>query len=267
MAQARVPFNLCAETNHDAFVFFDNATKKKSDRLTILVTIRQLQGKDLEETKRQIIELHGEGAVHRRMQEGSTVESAGLEYMKYCIIMHGERPVRIFDMDTLCEVEKASQKKLEKSKAEPIDAADDAEGESRLNLGFQPHVGAISRSTRIVETFTEKHGKVRLRFQIFDDPDVRNAINISVEKNLAIDTCWGSAVKAINPKMLRQRRWFKRPAHISKDKIRKMHENDTYWMTVKGMTEREGEMVETSLTIPRRSRKKFRHYLQDQAFK
>ena len=245
----RVPYNLSATSAHDAFVFFDNADRE--DRLTILVTIRKLHGAEFDEVSSAVVAWHGEGALRRRNRD----KTSELEYMKYCIIMHGDSK-HIIDMDTLRDVDPdASQKKLAACDAR---CCEKAEGEASveegkpLNVGFLPHHGTVGAARREVAIETQKHGRITLHFQTFEDPDIRNSINITVQRNLKIDTCWGASVKAVNPKLFRRRRWFKRPIFFSQGQIRMMHENDTYWQTLHGKAEWNKEMVSTPLAVPRR---------------
>ena len=249
-----IPYQLSCKTNHDAFVFMDNADP--NDRFFVMVTIRKLPMRENAIICREILRRHGPGALARRSR-GEAVQNTLLEYMKYTVVYH-QKEWLVFDMDTLHEVETSSATALKKCKTTNRNPLPIAECAAQLNQGFSCHRGAYTSRMAHLEFPTEKHGMVTLTLSVYEDPDIRNGISLKVEKNMTVDSAWGAAIKAVHPKILtRDKKWFKLPPIMSREKIKSMHETDSYWETCDGFTERRGREIPTRMKIPRHLKRSY----------
>ena len=253
---AKAPYNLMAKSLHDPFVFFDNCDEK--DRFVVFITIRKLQSEENELVKKQISRVHGEGAVHRRLDPKSSFREAQMQFLKYCIVYFQEQ-YYIFDMDTLEKVEATSGNALKAFRTTVIGPMDNIKGDANraLRLGFGPHRGTLSNREATVTFKTAKHGDVRIRLSTYSDPDVRNGISIGLERNLKLKTAWGACMKAIHPKFLIQQRFLRLPERLQTEEAIIERNTDDYWETVTGLTERENGFVRTSVTIPKHEKQKY----------
>jgi len=234
------------------FVFFDNASDDPEDRLCVIGTIRRLQGEENDAVARAIVEWHGKP---RR-------EGGALEYMKYIFVLNGRREVvHVFDIDALCSVEPPPTLGLRKAVQRlamvpcEVNALEEC-AKKPLKKGMTWHVGAGPSATRTIRLSTKKHGNVTLKLSTYDDPDIRNEVSLSVQKNLRRDSCWGAYVRSADPKLLRVKHPNALPALKSAKEIEQFNSND-YWEVIEGRIDRNGVPRETKQMVKRGT---FKHY-------
>lgn len=213
---------------HDAFVAFDNSPsiERPEDRLSFVLTVRKLPMRENKIVCDLVEAMHGEGALGRR--GGKLVVSGDksqpqLEYLKYFIVRRGSSIMHIVDMDTTFFVKPPPDIVLKRALTESKmivdeDAAlscDDfftatrLEEFSSLRFCSPMHEGHMPKTQIQLQYNTATHGRIRIKLSKYADPDVRNGIEISVQRNLNVKTCWGTLVKATAPKNVRLKHLMK----------------------------------------------------------
>lgn len=245
-----VPYQLgCLKGQiNTCYVYFDNSDTNPNNRFLIKGTIRQLTGEEYKTVNQKILELHGQN--HR--------DTGSLEYMKYLIIHLGNR-IDIIDMDKLCFVVPKNGYSLNSAvlndKMEYKGEIDET-NPVILKKGMVWHVGNSAYESRKIVYNTESHGEVTVVLSLFHDPDIRNGINLKVQRNLRKDTAWGALVRAADPKLL----YVKKSTHIPVIKtslqMKEFNEND-YWEICNGYSDRNGCPKETKQMIKKGTSKKY----------
>mgnify|MGYP006075530701 CR=1 FL=1 len=245
------PYQLCTKSNHDCFVYFDNGLPG-NDRFCVKVSIRKLPPMENSSVIQQVIERHGEGAVRRRLDSSSKLSDVRLEYMKF-IVVHHLGTMTTYDIDQLAEVDIASHKQFFRSNSTFKRQLPHTSDSTTLLYGFVMHRGEqANRSAKLVFP-TKSHGNVTLTLSTYADPDIRNGLDIDVEKNLSKSTCWGGLVIAINPRLLRVKKMHQLPPSMTPQAIARRNDSN-FWLEKDGFVERKGEMVATKLRVPRTTR-------------
>ena len=204
-------YQLEAKKDHDVFVLFDNGLPGQN-RICVAATIRKLGSVENEICKRVIETRYGLEALCHRAVDPKTLR---LEFLKYVIVHRGEDPPRTWDLDALQEVQADSEKMVRDCTA-PLLSADTFEPDATSLL-----CGAASSPSSEMELparqrtlrFHAGEQTIVLVMGRFTNPNIRTSVHIRVHGNPVVrpDSAYGAAVKGVNPKHLRLKKFLRRP--------------------------------------------------------
>ena len=197
---------------HCVYIFFSNGLAGK-DRFCVCVLLKRLSPDETQRWAEKIVSYHGSADVLDRhhMSLNGDYQSVRLEYMRYCICFSGDKPPRVFCMDTLCDVVDPSESALISGSAS-LSAASCTSG-----TGCQspmPEQETPASRWRDIPFNTSSHGTVVVRLSTFPDPDIRSSCNVYPGGVVTTDNCYGALVKPTNPRRLILRRALRLPPAI-----------------------------------------------------
>lgn len=202
------------------YIYFDNMDAE--ERLVVYVMIYHLDTEEYEKTVKKIREYHGKDSVDKNEE---------LEFMKY-IIFNFKNTITIIDMDTLRKVSTIEGKNIENELAkrktiqkEPIELSFEAK---QISNGPSIHRGHSSKSNGFMRFKTKKNGHIVFTLSRFPDPNVRNGISLSIQKNVNKKAMYGALIYATHPNYLRVRKISKLPIIPNEKEISKLVNCD-YW--------------------------------------
>ena len=196
------------------FVYFSNGSA--DPQVTVVVTHRRLPPAEAQRWAEKIVAFSGsEAALGRRAPD--VVEGGGfngdyrglnLEYMRHCLVWRGGKLLHAVCMDTLCDLAAPQEATLARGEGGPLAAAATAGGGMVSTVPASAHQRATRSRTLKVPTTT--HGTLSVVLSVFADPDTRNGISIRPGRRVTLDTAWGAAVRAVNPRRFILRRFVNR---------------------------------------------------------
>lgn len=209
--------------NPTFYTFFDNIEPDPSQRLHIRVMIYHLNSEEYRKTTTKINTCHGVQSID---------DNEPLEFMKYTVI-HWKGDIIVVDMDTLHYVTVAKDQSLSKhlmkrtpQQGEPLKRL---KSKTKLQQGPSLHKGESSVSRAKLTFETQKHGDITVTWNTYADPNVRNGLSISVQKNVNKDSMYGACIYATHPKYLLLKNAHTLPAIPTSKKIKEM-QNSKYWV-------------------------------------
>lgn len=205
------------------YTFFDNMERTTEKRLHIRVMIYHLNEEEYKHTTTLINTVHGAQSID---------DNEPLEFMKY-VVIYSKGDIIAVDMDTLRYVNAPKNESLTKhlQKRTPLqgDSLKLLSSKSRITMGPSLHKGDMSKKRAKLVFETEKHGNVSITFSTYEDPNLRNGINLSVSKNVNKDSMYGACIYATHPKYLMLKNATSLPPIPSKKRITQM-QNSKYWV-------------------------------------
>ena len=202
------------------YIYFDNMDEE--ERLVVYVMIYHLNNEEYKSTVDKIKKYHGKDSID---------ENEELEFMKY-VIFNFKNTITIIDMDTLRKVTTLEGKNMNNELAkrtvqqnEPIELSFEAK---QIVDGPSIHRGHSSKSNGFMRFKTKKNGHIVFTFSRFPDPNVRNGISLSIQKNVNKKTMYGALIYATHPNFLRVKTISKVPTIPNEKEIHKFMNCD-YW--------------------------------------
>ncbi|MBT97096.1 MAG: hypothetical protein CL902_00515 [Dehalococcoidia bacterium] len=204
-------YQLEARSEHDVFVLFDNGLPGEK-RICVAATIRKLASLENEICKRVIETRYGREALCQNHVDAETLR---LEFLKYVIVHRGADPPRAWDLDLLKEVHSTSEKTMRDATARPVDADDFVPDEGDSLCGAAPSPAAAMELPTQQRTLRFKAAgqTVVMVMGRFTNPNIRTSVQIKVSGDPAVrpNSAYGAAVKGVNPKHLRLKKFLRRP--------------------------------------------------------
>lgn len=203
------------------YVFFDNMDD--NDRLVVYVMIYHLNSKEYAKTFDKITTAFGKNSIEK---------NEPLEFMKYVVFMHNNALQMVVDMDTLRKVEPdkgltlsnaLKRHKITQNNPIELDFAN-----STVSSGPSLHHGEFTQSNGYVRFKTRKHGRISFKFSRYSNPNLRNGVSISVQKDVTKDNCYGALIYATDPNFLRVKKISTHLDIPTQTQINQM-KNTTYW--------------------------------------
>ena len=203
------------------YTFFDNMDT--TDRLHIRVMIYHLNSDEYKKTHLAINTKHGKQSMDA---------NEPLEFMKYFVINHNGN-IKTVDMDTLHFVSSGSSTSLttvlRNLNPEQGESLQILKSTSRLKDGPSLHHGDTTLKRAKLRLETKQNGAITLIFSTYTDPNTRNGVQITIQKNMSKDTMYGALVYATHPKYIRLKNATTLPKIPNKKLIEKM-KNSKYWI-------------------------------------
>ena len=97
-----------------------------------------------------------------------------------------------------------------------------------LQQGPGVYIGHKSLSSGKIQFQTKKHGRVTFKFSRYEDPNLRNSVNMSLSKNVVKDSMYGALIYATNPKYITLKKATTIPKIPNKKTLKKMMNSDYY---------------------------------------
>jgi hypothetical protein len=202
------------------YIFMDNMDKE--DRLLIKVMIYHCGKTEYDKVFKEIQRFHGDDSIEK---------NEGIEFMKYAII-HYKNEVKVIDLDTQRFVTVKGNSlhnslvKLDVIQGESLHSITQ---QNVLSNGPSYHHGDKSTQSSSLDYKTRKHGKIKLTFNKYSDPNTRNGFSCNIQKNINKDSMYGALIYATNPKFLRVKKATTIPKIPSKDEYMKIKHGKNYW--------------------------------------
>jgi len=222
MSKSKKPFYQLTTKNGmpTFYIFMDNMDSK--ERLLIKVMIYHCGKTEYNKVFKEIQEFHGEDSIEK---------NEGIEFMKY-VIIHYKNETKIIDLDTQRFVTpngKSLHNSLIKFNVTQGENLSIVKQQNVLKNGPSYHHGDQSTHTSMLEYKTNKHGKIKLLFNKYSDPNTRNGFSCNIQKNINKDSMYGALIYATNPKFLRVKKAHIIPNIPDENEYVKIKHGKNYW--------------------------------------
>jgi hypothetical protein len=204
---------------HTPFICFNNG-QTGHDRFVVVATQNRLTQQQSQIWGDRIFQFHNSDIPMGR-RSTNIIDSGGFngdytgvafEYLRYCMVWHGDNPPYVACMDTLCDVEMQGV-------SERAFRADQSLARTAAETTIPPdcHTGARVTRYRKMHYNTSTHGGIILKLSIYNDPDIRNGMEIITQIPVTRENAWGTFVRPINPKRTMMRRMLRTPNPFPKN--------------------------------------------------